>query len=584
MDTNYTDERNVQMLIYLMKEHGIRKVIASPGTTNITFVASIQQDEYFEVFSAADERSAAYIACGLSVESGEPVALSCTGATASRNYISALTEAYYRKIPILAITSTQHIGRVGQLAPQVIDRSVIQKDIAVMSVHIPTIHDSEDEWDCNIKLNSALLALTHRGGGPVHINLTTTYSQNFHTENLPQFRTIKRVMREKNWPDIDCNKKVAIFVGAHFEWTDKLTNMVDKFCDKYNAVVFCEHNSNYHGEYKAANSLVANQLNYISQTRKMDLLIDLGEVFGAYLGVEPAEVWRVSSDGQIKDTFRKITHIFDMEETTFFEHYNKIDVKNNSKVKYIDACRDIHNLINGEIPELPFSNAWIASVLAKELPKDCVLHLGILNSLRTWNFFDISDTINCYSNTGGFGIDGIVSAVIGGCLAKPDTLHFCVLGDLAFFYDMNSIANYNVLPNLRLLVINNGCGVEFKNYTHFAHKFGDDADLFMAAKGHYGNKSPELLKHYTTDLGFMYLSAHCKEDVLANKNKFLNPKMQDRPMLFEIFTNDKEESDALYAMNHIVEEAPTTGEVAKKVAKSILGDKGIKTLKKIVKR
>lgn len=164
MDTFYTAERNVQMLVYLMKKHGIKKVIASPGATNITFVASIQQDSYFEIYSAADERSAAYMACGLAAESGEAVALSCTGATASRNYIPGLTEAFYRKLPILAVTSTQHTGRVGQLCPQVIDRSVIQNDIAVMSVQIPTIHDAEDEWMCNVKLNTAILALGHRGG------------------------------------------------------------------------------------------------------------------------------------------------------------------------------------------------------------------------------------------------------------------------------------------------------------------------------------------------------------------------------------------------------------------------------------
>ena len=94
MEYYYTAEKNVQMLVYLMKAHGVRKVIASPGTTNVTFVASLQQDPYFEIYSAADERSAAYMAWGLAAESGEPVAISCTGATASRNYIPGLTEAY----------------------------------------------------------------------------------------------------------------------------------------------------------------------------------------------------------------------------------------------------------------------------------------------------------------------------------------------------------------------------------------------------------------------------------------------------------------------------------------------------------
>ena len=37
----YTDERNVQIVIALLKAHGIRKVIASPGTTNMTFIGSI---------------------------------------------------------------------------------------------------------------------------------------------------------------------------------------------------------------------------------------------------------------------------------------------------------------------------------------------------------------------------------------------------------------------------------------------------------------------------------------------------------------------------------------------------------------
>lgn len=59
------------------------------------------------------ERSAAYIACGLAAGSGEPVALSYTQATVSRNYSSELTETFYRKLPVLALTQTQHTGRIG---------------------------------------------------------------------------------------------------------------------------------------------------------------------------------------------------------------------------------------------------------------------------------------------------------------------------------------------------------------------------------------------------------------------------------------------------------------------------------------
>ena len=43
----YSAERNVQIIISLLKQHGIRKVVASPGTTNMPIVASMQHDPWF---------------------------------------------------------------------------------------------------------------------------------------------------------------------------------------------------------------------------------------------------------------------------------------------------------------------------------------------------------------------------------------------------------------------------------------------------------------------------------------------------------------------------------------------------------
>jgi hypothetical protein len=37
----YTDEKNAQIVIALLKAHGIRKVIANLGTTNIAFIGSV---------------------------------------------------------------------------------------------------------------------------------------------------------------------------------------------------------------------------------------------------------------------------------------------------------------------------------------------------------------------------------------------------------------------------------------------------------------------------------------------------------------------------------------------------------------
>ena len=53
----YTDERNVQIVIALLKAHGIKRVIASPGTTNMTFIGSIQNDPWFEIYSSVKNKA-----------------------------------------------------------------------------------------------------------------------------------------------------------------------------------------------------------------------------------------------------------------------------------------------------------------------------------------------------------------------------------------------------------------------------------------------------------------------------------------------------------------------------------------------
>ena len=435
-----------------MKHHGINKIIASPGTRNISINASLQHDPYFKIYSAPDERSAAYIACGMAAESGEPVAICCTGATASRNYLPGLTEAFYRKLPVLAITATMHLASVGQNIPQVLDRSTPPKDSVKKSVFIPVIENNNDDWGATVALNEAILELKHNGGGPVHINLETTNSTDFSVSELPKTRFIDRINLNDKFPDIPHNKKVAVFVGNHMQWTKELTEAVEKFCETYNAVVLCDHTSNYHGKYKIMAALVTRQAQYSPDCTKIDLLIDIGNVSGAYLRLKPKEVWRVNPDGIIRDTYRALRYIFEMEEISFFQKY--ITNYKKSICSYYQDWEKEYNGLLKQIPDLPFSNIWTAQQLIKKIPESSVVHLGILNTLRSWDFFTAEKNIDFYSNTGGFGIDGPLSAALGGALAKPDTIHYLVVGDLAFFYDMNALGNRHFPNNIRILLIN----------------------------------------------------------------------------------------------------------------------------------
>lgn len=172
--------------------------------------------------------------------------------------------------------------------------------------------------------------------------------------------------------------------------------------------------------------------------------------------------------------------------------------------------------------------------------------------------------------------------MIGASLARPEKTFIGVFGDLAFFYDMNSLGNRHVGNNIRIMLINNGRGTEFRNYDHPCYSYGEGADKYMAAAGHFGNQSASLVKHYAEDLGFQYLHASNKQEFLNNVSTFLNSEPSDKPILFEIFTDKQNESDALKTMLNLIvapKEKLTFKQEIKQTAHKVLGDRIVNATK-----
>lgn len=578
MNEYYTSERNVQIVLSLLKAHNIRKVVVSPGSTNIAVVGSMEHDSFFEMYSVVDERSAAYVACGLSAESGEPVVLSCTGATASRNFYPGLTEAYYRKLPVLALTSSQDFRKLGHLKDQITDRRFPPRDVVRLSEFIQTVRDDMDEWDDTIKVNRALLELHHHGGGPVHLNIETTYDRTFEVKQYPTAKAIYRFSLADKLPELP-KGQIGIFIGAHHRMKQELQNTVDAFCESNNAVVFCEPSSGYSGKYGVYYTLASYQ-DIKDKIENIDVLIHIGEVSGFIWQCPNAkEVWRVSEDGELRDLLHKLHYVFEMPEELFFRHYIQAGIKD---TRLFDKCSSLCKNVANKIPELPFSNIWIAQQLHNKLPKSSEVQLGILAPVRSWNFFGLPSDIDSDCNQGGFGIDGNLSTLIGASLVHKDKIYFGVVGDLSFFYDLNSLGNRHVGNNIRILLINNGLGCEFRLFNQVGDILGEETDKYISAGGHYGNKSKKLVRDYVEDLGFTYMTAASKDEFLSLMPNFIAPEITEKPIVFEVFTKVEDENDALKKMSFI-HEVPTISPL-KMAAHKVLGEKGVKVIKSIIKR
>ena len=580
----YSTNVNVQLLMALLKEHQIRKVIASPGTTNLEFMASLQHDDFFEVFSCVDERSAAYMACGLAAETGEPVVITCTEATASRNYYSGMTEAYHRKLPILAVTGLHDYSCVGNLEPQVIDRSVSPNDSMRRKINLPVIKDEADVKQSELLINTAILELKRHGGGPVHINMPWGGAAfDFSVRNLPSVRVIRRYTIDDVLPELK-TAKIAVVCGSHNEWTERQTKAMDGFCAQYNAVVFCDHGSKYYGKYRVQATLLAYQkLNY-DVLQNIDIVIHIGEESGddnfskKIRGAK--QTWRVSPDGEVRDTFRNLTNVFEMQEHQFFEAYTT--ETGVTKDTYYKECTALFEKLKGNLPELPFSSIYVASQVSGKLPANSVIHFGVSDSIRAWNLFELPAKVRSSCNLGCRGIDGCVSALLGASFADKNRLYFGVVGDLTFFYDMNSLGNRHVGSNVRLIVVNNDGGNIFRHNGHPSQVWlgFEEANRYIAAAGHFGKKSPDLLKNYAENLGFEYLTASDGKSFETALERFVTPEMTDKPMVFEIFTESRNDSNAFQMMANV--DLDAKGQ-AKAVIKQVLGEKGIATLRKIIK-
>ena len=549
----YTDDKTTLILIALLKEYNIKHIVVSPGMRNSAFAYSVQQDSFFKIYSVIDERSAGYFATGIAYELNEPVVIACTGATASRNYLPALTEAFYRKLPIVAVTCGHEGANMHTLTPQYVDRTVSQNDIKVCSVTLPKVTDDKTETECELLCNVALTKATSKKCGPVHINLLSL-SFNFTKHSLPSVNKIDAyattdLLDKKITARISkqlLNKKVAIFIGAHKKMCEPLKQAIENFVDKYDAIVFADHTSNYYGK----NKILIGQAIDISKSRvASEITIDVGGICGQYT-IEPlfnkTEIWSVSEDGEIKQRAGKVKKFFDCDEEIFFAELAKASSKNSSHQYYNTIKKQIKPV---DTKNLPLSGAFVAGILSQKIPHNSHLHLSILNSLRNMNFFSLNETINSICNVGGFGIDGAVSTLVGQSMTDKNKLYFGQIGDLAFFYDMNILGNRHITNNLRICLVNNNVGAEFL----LAGRFGEHANDFIAAKGHNGS-----VEGWAKTAGFHYIKATTKEEFTEKVEDFCSADIKhfDKPVLFEVFIDPQADvtvfQDIYYIFFHTI--------------------------------
>ena len=585
----YTELKAYQIIIALLKKYGISRCVLSAGSRNVPFVHSVEEDSFFDCYSVVDERSAGYFAIGLSQQLQEPVVISCTASTASCNYFPPVSEAFYQKVPIIVLTSDRDPARLHQWEDQMIDQVGMFDRHVIKSVNLPIIHSTDDEVWCQRLVNETLSALYHNGGGPVHINVPMlNYSSSFTVKELPEVSKIERICHETPSPVWDKYveklkkaKRILITPGQSSYVTDELKESLRDFFKSYNSAVSVDYMANIDTDFAINTALCWDSRN-ISRKKFSEFLPDIVISFGGNIFQGSKELlkgfygsfehWLIQPDGEMVDTYMSLSAVFECTPEYFFRYYADHANGNKSSMEYHGLIKKYADSIT--LPELAYCNVYAIKSMVERIPSNAILHMAINSAIRITNYSKLQPHIKVFANIGTYGIDGCMSTFLGQACASKE-LSFLVIGDLAYFYDMNSMRIRHVKNNVRILLINNSGGEEFYyNKTWMA----PTGDLHTSARHH--TKAEGWVK----ETGFRYLSANDKESFDKALEEFMTSD-SDKPILFEVFTEMSTDAKVL----HDYYESSMTGSDkicsgAKQMAKNLLGEKGINAVKKILNK
>jgi len=566
----YTKLVNVQIIISLLKQHGVHYLVLSPGNRDVPLVHSVEDDDDFKCFSIVDERSAAFFALGLSESMNEPVGFVCTSSTASANFMPAIQEAARRNIKLVALTADRENYYLNQMEDQKINQTNMYAPYTKYCADLPVVRNDLDEWLCVRKVNEALLALNDTVTKPVHINFQVNRTDQFTSKKLPIYRKINKISDKKLVDDVGYFRnvlsqkhKILVVVGEYYLKNEHLSRQLIEFQEKYNSVVISNHFSNLNGPF--LKSILALETMTLDEFKKFspDLVINLGGHIWSSIKYklrelkEPFEHWMITDDPVIRDGLKRLTNIFNVSPEKFFELMNDTPNMYNSYYKIW------HNkVMNIKFPKLNFSNFSVIKDIMSKIPENSIVHTSILNSARLNDFSDYeAKNIKTYCNFGAEGIDGCMSTFLGQTDGNKG-LSFLIIGDLSFLYDLNvSLEKFG--NDKRILLINNHGGSEF--HTSFGlHKF-------KSLNQHIAAKHNTNIKDCIDVNNFVYLSAATQEELYNNIDMFVSKS--DKPIILEIFTDadlDGKVTNEFYKMNRILPFNKKIEYIIKKIIKKIL--------------
>ena len=546
----------VQKIVSACESYGIKHIVVCPGSRNAPFSIAFDNHPAFSTYVVHDERSAAFFALGMIDQLGSPVAIVCTSGSAIQNFSPAVSEAFYRQLPLVVISADRPKNWIDQGDGQTIRQSNVLRDHAMYVTELSDDTESDEySWYAKRELNQAFSQVTNPWKGPIHINVglheplydvqevkESTFSkvEFVATENIIDKEILSNLRKE-------ISGKVLVLCGQ-MNRNDTLQKILANFAENTNVAVLVENTSNLSDTRFV--HCIDRTLNLISEgeIEKFipDLLITLGDAvvskkIKTFLRKnKPKQHWKIGYAFPHMDTYQSVTHVFQMDTVSFFKQLlsEQSEIHSNNygslwrQKDYVAKDKSVEFL-----DHIEFSDLQVFDYIFQYLPERSILHMANSSVVRYCQLFDPIPSIDYYGNRGTSGIDGSTSTAVGASVANQDKLHVLITGDISFFYDSNALWNSYLGKNLRIILINNSGGGIFRIIP--GPSTSPQRDTFFEAT--HETNAEGLCKSFNVNYQAVN-SIFALQTVLTD---FFTESLNQRPKVVEIFTPREKNAEVL---------------------------------------
>ena len=479
-----TDKPAARTLSELLAAHGIERVVVSPGSRNAPLVMALTRNADLECSVVIDERSAAFAALGMSLQSGKPVAVCCTSGTALLNYAPAVAEAFYRQVPVVVISADRPEEWIDQDDSQTLWQQDALAPYVKRRCDISARLDFDNgAWWVNRTVNDALLEAVSGRPGPVHINIRLDAPLN-RTVEAPEGH--ERVIREIEPTGelttarsrelgtlLASPHRVMVVTGFHVP-DFRLNKALGKMAALPNVAVLTETISNLHNPLFVSriDSTLCRLGKAEREAMAPDTVITLGGALVSrhvkeWMRSLPPETehWHVGVSHTTIDCFKHLSLRIEMQPAIFMRQLASAMQIHRSECDYAETWRKaaaeaaaIHCL---KVKSAPWCDLKALAMIFDRIPPTWNLHLSNGTPIRYAQLMDCSRIHRSDCNRGVSGIDGCTSTALGAsAIYRGVTL--LISGDMSFQYDIAALSSQLMSPRFKMIVMCNGGGGIFR--------------------------------------------------------------------------------------------------------------------------